>query len=109
MATTRKPTRKLKVVKSTPKVNKYAKVFDATQFAGILPELDSRDFAAIRREMWGGSDDVNEPAVTYARTAPRKRTKVSKRKGYDAKKYTGMIPGIAERMKEYLKTVRDDR
>ena len=29
--------------------------------------------------------------------------------GYDAEKYTGAIPGLAERMKEYLKTMRDDR
>ncbi len=31
------------------------------------------------------------------------------RKGYDADKYTGAIPGLAERMKEYLEHMRDDR
>lgn len=53
---------------------------------------------------------VSEPQAVYARKAPqRKATKRTKRKGYDARKYSGMIPGIAERMKEYLKTMRDDR
>jgi hypothetical protein len=67
-----RPDRPLKVVKSTPKVNKHV--------------------------------------TTYERTTPRKRTKrAPKRKGYNAKKYTGMITGIADRMVEYLKTVRDDR
>lgn len=107
--------RKLKVVKSTPKVNKYAKQFGATKFFGSMPELAGGDFAAIRREMWEGPDGVNEPTAAYDRAAPRRRSdrsrakKAPKHKGYDAKKYTGMIPGIAERMKEYLKTMRDDR
>jgi len=30
-------------------------------------------------------------------------------KGYDAEKYTGAIPGLAERMKDYLEHMRDDR
>lgn len=100
MAKTRKPARKLKVVKSTPKMNKYAKVIrSAAPWPG-------------RGTSHGGakSPEVNEPAGTYGRATPHKRSpKAPKRKGYDAKKYTGMIPGIAERMKEYLKTVRDDR
>ena len=29
-------------------------------------------------------------------------------KGYDADKYTGAIPGLVERMKEYLEHMRDD-
>lgn len=107
--------RKLKVVKTTPKVNKYTKQFDATRFLGSMPELAGGDFAAIRREMWEGPDAVNEPAATYDRAALRKRSdrsrakKAPKQKGYDAKKYTGMIPGIAERMKDYLKTMRDEQ
>ena len=105
-----RPDRPLKVVKSTPKVNKHVKVFDATKFFGTLPDLKAEDLTAIRREMWGGTDEVNEQASTYELTTPRKRTKrAPKRKGYNAKKYTGMITGIADRMVEYLKTVRDDR
>ncbi|HEY0977132.1 MAG TPA: hypothetical protein VGE21_06640 [Flavobacteriales bacterium] len=54
--------------------------------------------------------EVNEPQAVYTRKSPqRKATKRTKHKGYDAKKSSGMIPGIAERMKEYLKTMRDDR
>ena len=49
--------------------------------------------------------EVNEPQAVYA----RKATKRTKHKGYDAKKSSGMIPGLADRMKEYLKTMRDDR
>ena len=53
---------------------------------------------------------VSEPQDTYARKATRNSTaKGGKPKGYDAKRYTGMIPGIAKRMKDYLKQVRDDR
>ena len=55
-------------------------------------------------------NEVNEPQAVYARKAPqRKATKRTKRKGYDSKKSSGMIPGLADRMKEYLKTMRDDR
>ena len=59
-----RPDRPLKVVKSTPKVNKHVKVFDATKFFGTLPDLKTEDFTAIRREMWGGTDEVNEQAST---------------------------------------------
>jgi len=53
---------------------------------------------------------VSEPQATYARKATRSSTaKRAKPKGYDARRYTGMIPGIAKRMKDYLKQVRDDR
>ncbi|HQV37639.1 MAG: hypothetical protein IPL81_09460 [Flavobacteriales bacterium] len=38
------------------------------------------------------------------RTVPKRTSK-----GYDADKYTGAIPGLAERMKEYLEHMRDDR
>ncbi|MDX9751980.1 MAG: hypothetical protein RBT71_12945 [Flavobacteriales bacterium] len=62
----------------------------------------------------GGEDapagKVSEPQATYARKTVRSGTaERPKPKGYDAKRYTGMIPGIAKRMKEYLKHVRDDR
>lgn len=53
---------------------------------------------------------VSEPQAAYARRAPRKAApKRPKQKGYDAKRSSGMIPGIAQRMREYLKTMRDDR
>ncbi|HRH70439.1 MAG TPA: hypothetical protein PLB89_13105 [Flavobacteriales bacterium] len=53
---------------------------------------------------------VSEPQAVYARRSPRKAApKRPKQKGYDAKRSSGMIPGIAARMKEYLKTMRDDR
>ncbi|MBK6626396.1 MAG: hypothetical protein IPJ87_16860 [Flavobacteriales bacterium] len=53
---------------------------------------------------------VSDPQAVYARkTTPRTTSKRQKQKGYDAKRSSGMIPGIAERMKEYLKTMRDDR
>ncbi len=44
------------------------------------------------------------PAEPIRHSAPKRG-----QKGYDAEKYTGAIPGLADRMKEYLKTVRDDR
>ncbi|HQV50923.1 MAG: hypothetical protein IPI00_13855 [Flavobacteriales bacterium] len=53
-----------------------------------------------------------KPAGTEKRTEqkPAKRSAPNKvRKGYDADKYTGAIPGLAERMKEYLEHMRDDR
>ncbi len=49
-------------------------------------------------------NNENVPDLPIKRTAPKRGPK-----GYDAKKYTGAIPGLAERMKEYLKTIRDDR
>lgn len=54
--------------------------------------------------------EVSEPQAVYARkvTRPNAR-KPSDRKGYDAKRSAGMLPGIAERMKDYLKTMRDGR
>ncbi len=61
-----------------------------------------------------GSDtspsEVSEPQAVYARkvTRPTAR-KRSVPKGYDAKRSSGMLPGIAERMKDYLKSVRDGR
>lgn len=42
--------------------------------------------------------------TTIKRTVPKRSSK-----GYDADKYTGAIPGLAERMKEYLEHMRDDR
>lgn len=55
-------------------------------------------------------EKVSEPQATYARKSARTgMAKRAKPKGYDAKRYTGMIPGIAKRMKDYLKQVRDDR
>jgi hypothetical protein len=56
------------------------------------------------------SSEVSEPQTVYARKAPRRHApKQPKRSGYDAKRSAGMLPGIAERMKEYLKAMRDDR
>jgi hypothetical protein len=53
---------------------------------------------------------VSEPQATYSTKATKRVKPAAKgRKGYDARRYTGMIPGIAERMKEYLKHMRDDR
>jgi hypothetical protein len=53
---------------------------------------------------------VSEPQAVYARRAARQnKPKRPKQKGYDAKRSSGMIPGLAERMKEYLKTMRDGR
>jgi hypothetical protein len=53
---------------------------------------------------------VNEPQATYIRGSSRRNTaKTPKPRGYDAKHSAGMIPGLAARMKEYLKTVRDGR
>ena len=58
----------------------------------------------------GTGNSVNEPQAVYARKAPgRAAARRQKGKGYDAKRSSGMLPGIAERMKEYLKTMRDDR
>ena len=98
------------VVKSVPKVNKYDHSFDAKKWTGKLPGAANIDDAAIESETQGGANEVSEPAATYSRVSPRSKTaKPKKRKGYDAKKYTGRIPGIAERMKKYLKTMRNDR
>lgn len=53
---------------------------------------------------------VSEPQATYSTKAIKRVKPAAKgRKGYDARLYTGMIPGIADRMKEYLKHMRDDR
>jgi hypothetical protein len=53
---------------------------------------------------------VSEPQATYSTKATKRVKPAAKgRKGYDARLYTGMIPGIADRMKEYLKHMRDDR
>jgi len=53
---------------------------------------------------------VNEPQAAYSTKATKRvKPKAKGRKGYDAQRYTGMIPGIAERMKEYMKHMRDDR
>ena len=53
---------------------------------------------------------VSEPQAVYARkvTRPTAR-KRSFPKGYDAKRSSGMLPGIAARMKDYLKAMRDGR
>lgn len=54
--------------------------------------------------------EVNEPQAVYARkVTPPSTRKPAGRKGYDAKRSAGMLPGIAERLKEYLKTLRDGR
>lgn len=53
---------------------------------------------------------VGEPEASYVgRSMKRTSTKRSRSKNYDAKRYTGMLPGLAERMKDYMKHVRDDR
>jgi hypothetical protein len=53
---------------------------------------------------------VSEPQAVYARKVTRPSTrKPAVQKGYDAKRSAGMLPGIAERMKDYLKTLRDGR
>jgi hypothetical protein len=53
---------------------------------------------------------VNEPQARYARKAPRRSMpQRARHQGYDAKRSAGMIPGLAERMKDYLKSMRDDR
>jgi len=62
----------------------------------------------------GGSEPppskVSEPQAVYARKVSRpSKRKPSARKGYDAKRSAGMLPGIAERMKDYLKAMRDGR
>ena len=54
--------------------------------------------------------EVSEPQAPYiAKPAKRAKSTTLKQKGYDARRYTGMIPGIAERMKEYVKHMRDER
>jgi len=56
------------------------------------------------------SAKVSEPQAVYTRKVTRQGVvKRTGRKTYDAKRSSGMIPGIAERMKEYLKTMRDGR
>jgi len=64
----------------------------------------------IKPEPKGSATEVSEPQAVYARkiTRPRAR-KPSAPKGYDAKRSAGMLPGIAERMKDYLKSMRDGR
>lgn len=53
---------------------------------------------------------VSEPQAPYlAKPAKRAKCSALKHRGYDARRYTGMIPGIAERMKEYVKHMRDER
>lgn len=53
---------------------------------------------------------VNEPGAVYTRKAPAKAAPMRpKQQGYDAKHSSGMLPGIAKRMKEYLRSMRDDR
>ena len=53
---------------------------------------------------------VSEPLAPYiAKPAKRAKSSARKQKGYDARRYTGMIPGIAERMKQYVKHMRDER
>ena len=46
-----------------------------------------------------------EAVKARTQKATSKRTS----KGYDADKYAGAIPGLAERMKEYMEHMRDDR
>lgn len=53
---------------------------------------------------------VADPQASYVPKAVKGSTaKHPGAKRYDAKRYTGMIPGLAERMKDYMKHVRDDR
>lgn len=55
-------------------------------------------------------NSLNDPPAVYARKAPRLRVpKKPRQKGYDAKRSAGMIPGLAARMEEYLKNMRNDR
>ena len=61
-----------------------------------------------------GTEDTaskaSEPQAAYLTKATRRARSTGRRRtGYDAKRYTGMLPGIAERMKQYLKHMRDDR
>ena len=54
--------------------------------------------------------NVSEPQAPYlVKPTKRAKSRALKQKGYDARRYTGMIPGIAERMKEYVKHMRDER
>jgi len=58
----------------------------------------------------GAESKVSEPQASYLPKSTKRAKATSRRqKGYDAQRYTGLIPGIAERMKEYLKHMRDDR
>jgi hypothetical protein len=53
---------------------------------------------------------VGEPQTPYLpKASQRAKSTAQRQKGYDARRYTGMIPGIAARMKEYMKHMRDDR
>ncbi|HMU15033.1 MAG: hypothetical protein JST41_04950 [Bacteroidetes bacterium] len=53
---------------------------------------------------------VSEPQAVYTRKAPRRnKPKQPSPQGYNAKRSAGMIPGLATRMKEYLKSMRDER
>ncbi len=55
-------------------------------------------------------DQVSEPVAVYTPKVRRKPTsKPVNKEGYDAKRSSGMLPGISKRMKEYLKHVRDGR
>lgn len=55
-------------------------------------------------------DQVSEPGAAYTPKVRRKPTsKPANKEGHDAKRSSGMLPGISKRMKEYLMHVRDDR
>ncbi|MCC6542655.1 MAG: hypothetical protein IT225_10580 [Flavobacteriales bacterium] len=66
--------------------------------------VDAVKTRARIRQVKSARAKKNAPAEPIKRTAPKRE-----RKGYDAEKYTGAIPGLADRMKEYLRTMRDDR
>lgn len=61
--------------------------------------------ARVRRQPTKPSPVKEGPATRPIKRSAPKRVQ----KGYDAEKYTGAIPGLAERMKEYMRTMRDDR
>lgn len=49
------------------------------------------------------------PAKTLKKAAPKRAVKSADVEPYDAERSFGMIPGLAERMAEYMRTMRDDR
>lgn len=70
----------------------------------------TRKIAERKPSKDGRGSEVGEPQATYAaKVSKRVKPAGREQNGYDARRYTGMIPGIAERMKEYSKHMRDDR
>jgi len=48
------------------------------------------------------------PEKSIKQVAPKRGKKKSELEIYDAEQSFGMIPGLVERMAEYLRTMRDD-